>query len=96
MKDGPVDPTNVVKEEPDDANVTDVSAEPGVVDAVPRDSEHDVQDAEAASSPQDDAGHVEQSETEAPVTPISTKERRIGASLKELMTHADDLRVCPI
>ena len=96
MKDGPVDPTNVVKEEPDDANITDVSAEPGVVDAVARDSEHDVQDAEAASSPQDDAGHVEQSETEAPVTPISTKKRRIGVSLKELMTRADDLRVCPI
>ena len=96
MKDGPLDPTNVVKEEPDDANITGVSAEPGVVDAVPHDSEHDVQDAEAESSPQDDAGHVEQSETEAPVTPISTKKRRIGASLKELMTHADDLRVCPI
>ena len=96
MKDGPVDPTNVVKEEPDDANITDVSAEPGVADAVSRDSEHDVQNAEAASSAQDDAGQVEQSETEAPVTPISTKKRRIGKSLKELMTHADDLRVCPI
>ena len=96
VKDGPVDPTSVVKEEPDDDNITDVSAGPGVADAIPHDSERDVQDDEAASSPQDDAGQVEQSETEAPVTPISTKKRRIVASLKELMTHADDLQVCPI
>ena len=87
MKDGPVDPTNVVKEEPEDANITDVSAEPGVVDAAPRDSEHDVQNAEAASSTQDDAGHGEQSETEAPVTPISTKKRRIAWSITQ---RADD------
>ena len=73
-----------------------MSAEPGVADAIPHDSERDVQDDAAASSPQDDAGQVEQSEMEAPVTPISTKKRRIGASLKELMTHADDLQVCPI
>ena len=79
MKDGPVDPTDVMKEEPDDANITDVSAEPGVVDVAPCDSERDAQDDEAASPPQDDAGHGEQSETAAPVTPISTKKRRIGA-----------------
>ena len=96
MKDGPVDPANVVKEEPDDANITDVSAEPGVVDAVPHDSEHVAQNVEAASASQDDAEHAERSETEAPVTPVSTKKRRIGASLRELMTRADDLRVCPI
>ena len=96
MKDGPVDSGNVVKEEPDDANITDVSAEPGVVDAIPHDDEHVAQDVEAASASQGDAENVEQSETEAPVTPISTKKRRIGASLRELMTHADDLRVCPI
>ena len=96
MKDGPVNSGNVVKEEPDDANITDVSAEPGVVDAIPHDDEHVAQDVEAASASQGDAENVEQSETEAPVTPISTKKRRIGASLRELMTHADDLRVCPI
>ena len=96
MKDGPVDPPIVVKQEPDDANIIDVSAEPGVVDAVPHDSEHVAQDVEAASASQDDAEHVEQSETEPPVAPISTKKRRIGASLRELMTRADDLRVCPI
>ena len=93
MKDGPVDPADVVKEEPDDANITDVSAEPGVA---PCDSERDAQDEEVENPSQGDAGHGEQSETEAPVTPISTKQRRIGASLRELMTQADDLRVCPI
>ena len=88
VKDGPVDPTRVVKEEPDDDNITDVSAEPGVADAIPHDSERDVQDDEAASSPQDDAGQVEQSETEAPVTPISTKKRRIWG----ITPGADDTR----
>ena len=96
VKEGPVDPANVVKEESDDANITDVSAEPGVVDAVPLDSEHVAQDVEAASVSPDDAGHADQSETEAPVTPVSTKKRRIGESLQELMTRADNLQVCPV
>ena len=52
--------------------------------------------AEEAGAPQDDAELVEHSEIEAPVTPIFTKKRRIGASLRELMTQADDLRVCPV
>ena len=77
MKDGPVDPTDVMKEEPDDANITDVSAEPGVVDVAPCDSERDAQDDEVASPPQDDAGHGEQSETEAPVTPPRNAESEL-------------------
>ena len=49
MKDGPVDPRNVVKEEPGGENVTDVSAEPGVVDVTPCDDEHVDQDKRRAS-----------------------------------------------
>ena len=96
MKDGPADPAQVVKEEPDDDNVTDVSAEPGVADAAPYDGEDETQDEDATTSPQEDATPGAQGEAEAPATPISTKKRRIGASLEELLTQADNLKVCPI
>ena len=96
MKGGPIDPTAVIKEEIDDDNITDVSADPGGAAAVPDDGEGGTQDDEAATSPHDEAVQGEQSETEAPATPVSTKKRRIGASLQELMTQADDLKVCPV
>ena len=39
MKDGPVDPASVVKEEPNNENIIDVSAEPGVANATSQDDE---------------------------------------------------------
>ena len=50
-----------VKEEPDDGNVTDVSAEPGVADAALYDGEEESRDDDVATSTQDDV--------EAPATP---------------------------
>ena len=96
MKDGPVDPEQVVKEESDDDNVTDVSAEPGVADAALYDGEDEVQDDDVATSTHEDAGPDARDDVKAPATPSSTKKRRIGASLEELMTQADDLKVCPV
>ena len=96
MKDGPVDLEKTVKEEPDDDNVTDVSAEPGVADAALYDGEEESRDDDVATSTHEDAGPDIQDDVEAPATPISTKKRRIGTSLEELMTQADDLKVCVV
>ena len=96
MKDGPIDSSAVVKEEIDDDNITDVSAAPDDADTVLGDGEGKTQGDEAATSPREEVAQGEQSETEAPATPVSTKKRRIGTSLKELMTKADDLKVCPV
>ena len=83
MKDGPVDPGQVVKEEPDDDDVTDVSPEPGVADAALYEGKDEIQDEDTATSPQEVTNPDARGDEEAPATPVSTKKRRIGASLKE-------------
>ena len=96
MKDGPVESGPIVREEPEDAEGTDASPEPGIVESALYEGEGEVLGDDAATSPQDEIGADDQDDAEAPPTPISTKKRRIGASLQELMTQADNLKVCPV
>ena len=85
MKDGPIEPTQIVKDEPE-GDVTDFSAEIGVVDANLAEEDETAREEVATASPQTEAEQDAPGETRAPETPVSTKKRRIGALLEALYT----------
>ena len=72
MKDGPIEPTQIVKDEPE-GDVTDFSAEIGVVDANLAEEDETAREEVATASPQTEAEQDAPGETRAPETPVSTK-----------------------
>ena len=95
MKDGPIEPTQTVKDEPE-GDVTDFSAGIGVVDANIAEEDDAEREEMATASPQTEAEQDAPDESRAPETPASTKKRRIGAMLEGLMMKADAIKVCPV
>ena len=73
-----------------------LSAEIGVVDANLAEEDVTAREEVATASPQTEAEQDAVGETRAPETPVSTKKRRIGALLEDLMMQADALKVCPV
>ena len=95
VRDGPIEPTQIVKDEPED-EVTDVSADIGVVEANLVEEDDPTRDGTSPAATQTEAEQDAPDEARAPGAPISTKKRRIGAMLEELMTQADNIKVCPV
>ena len=95
MRQGPEELARIVKDEPEE-DITDISAEPGVVDAAPSDENEPTREEAAIASPQTEEEQNASGEEEAPDTPVSAKKRRIGTTLEELLTQADNLKVCPV